>query len=138
MYRTRNDIRKVTTMLRNNRLHSFAECLDGRDPFDGEGAQQNIRISALDDPERKGLLELLAERIAQLPEAPKKVLAMYYYEGLHLADIAARFNLSKTQICQIHTEVVNELRKYMCSVWIERDRNGACGNDAAAGAGERR
>jgi DNA-directed RNA polymerase specialized sigma subunit len=113
-------------MLRNNRLHSFAECLDGRHPFDGEGAQQNIRISALNDPERKGLSELLAERIAQLPEAPKKVLAMYYYEGLHLADIAAGFNLGKTQICQIHTEVVNELRKYMCSVWVERDRSEAC------------
>jgi DNA-directed RNA polymerase specialized sigma subunit len=112
-------------MLRNNRLHSFAECLDGRHPFDGEGAQQNIRISALNDPERKGLSELLAERIAQLPEVPKKILAMYYCEGLHLADIAAGFNLSKTQVCQIHAEVINALRKYVCSVCVERDRNEA-------------
>jgi predicted DNA-binding protein YlxM (UPF0122 family) len=101
-------------MLRNNRFHSFAECLDGSP------------TSALNDAERKGLLQLLAERIAQLPKAPKKVLAMYYYEGLHLADIAACFNLSKTQICQIHTEAVNELHKYMCSVCVERDRNEAC------------
>ena len=101
MYRTRNDIRKRTTMLRNNRFHSFGKCPDGCDPFDAEEAQQNLGPSALNDPERKGLLELLAERIARLPEAPKKVLAMYYYEGLHLADIAAGFNVSKTQICQI-------------------------------------
>ena len=73
MYRTRNDIRKRTTMLRNNRFHSFAECLDGRHPFDAEEAQQNLWTSTLNDPERKGLLELLTERIAQLPEAPKKV-----------------------------------------------------------------
>ena len=121
-------------MLHNNRFHSFGEGPDGDHPFDAEETQRNLRTSALNDPERKGLLELLAERIAQLPEAPKKVLAMYYYEGLHLADIAAGFNLSKSQICQIHTEVVNELRKYMRSVWIEKDRNGACGNEAAAGA----
>ena len=68
-------------MLRNNGFRSFAECLAGRHPFDAEEAQQNLRTSALNDQERKGLLELLAERIAQLPEAPKKVLAMYYYEG---------------------------------------------------------
>jgi DNA-directed RNA polymerase specialized sigma subunit len=61
---------------------------------------QNLRTSALNDPERKGLLELLVERIDQLPEAPKKVLAMYYYEGSNLADIAACFNLTETQICQ--------------------------------------
>ena len=87
-------------MLRNNKFHSFAECQDGCHHFDAEEARQNLRTCAL-SARTEGLLELLAERIAQLPEAPKKVLAMYYYEGLHLADIAAGFNLSKTQICQI-------------------------------------
>ena len=52
---------------------------------------------------------------------------MYYYEGLQPADIAACFELSKMQICQIHTEAVNELRKYMCSVWVERERNEGLG-----------
>ncbi len=118
-------------MLRNNRFQAFAECLDGRHPFDAEEAQRNLRTFALTDPERKGLLELLAERIAQLPEAPKKVLAMYYYEDLGLANIAACFNLSETQICQIHAEAVNELRKYMCSIWIARGRD-ECENDFCA------
>ena len=109
-------------MLRNNRFHSFAECLDGRHPFDAEEAQQNLWTSTLNDPERKGLLELLTERIAQLP---KKVLAMHYYEGSNLADIAACFNLTETQICQIRTEaVVAELRMYLRGAWIERERNG--------------
>ena len=107
-------------MRRNNRFRSFAECLDGRHPFDAEEAQQNLWTSALNDPERKGLLELLAERIAQLPEAPKKVLAMYYYEGSNLADIAACFNLTETQICQIRTEAVDELRMYLRGAWLER------------------
>ena len=110
-------------MLRNNRFYSFAECLDGRHPFDAKEARQNLQTSSFNDPEWKGLLELLAERIAQLPEVPKKILAMYYCEDLHLADIAPGFNLSKTQVCQIHAEAVNALRKYMCSVRVERDRN---------------
>ena len=111
-------------MLRNNRFRSFAECLDGRHPFDAEEAQQNLRTSALNDPERKGLLELLAELIAQLPEAPKKVLAIYYYEGSKLADIAVCFNLTEPQICQIRTEAVDELRMYPRGAWVERERNG--------------
>ena len=111
-------------MLPNNKFKSFAECLDGCHPFDAEEVQQNLRTPALNDPERKGLLELLAERIAQLPEAPKKVLAMYYYEGSNLADIAACFNLTETQICQIRTEAVDELRMYLHGAWVERERNG--------------
>jgi hypothetical protein len=85
-------------------------------------------------PDRKDCWSCWQGRLNSCRKRRKKVLAMYYYEGLHLADIAAGFNLSKSQICQIHTEVVNELRKYMRSVWIERGRNGACGNEAARGA----
>jgi DNA-directed RNA polymerase specialized sigma24 family protein len=73
--------------------------------------------------EPKELLELLAERIGQLPEVPKGVLAMCCYEDLRLADIAACFNVTKTGICQIHTEAVNELRKYVSSIWVERGWN---------------
>ena len=42
---------------------------------------------------------MLAQRIAQLPEMPKKVLALYYYENLRLADIAACFGLTESRIC---------------------------------------
>jgi DNA-directed RNA polymerase specialized sigma subunit len=94
-------------MPRKNRFRAFAECREGRGRFDVEETEQNVRTSTLNDPERKRRLELLAERIAQLPEAPKRILAMYYYEGANLADIAACFKLSKTQICQIHAEAVN-------------------------------
>jgi RNA polymerase sigma factor FliA len=59
---------------------------------------------------------LLAKRIAQLPDVPKKVLAMYYYEGLKLADIAASFKLTESRICQIHTQAVSQLRTYLFSV----------------------
>ena len=63
--------------------------------------------------ERKEIVALLAKWIAQLPEVPKKVLALYYYEGLRLADIAAAFGLTESRTCQIHTQAVKELRAYL-------------------------
>jgi RNA polymerase sigma factor FliA len=65
---------------------------------------------------RKELVGLLAARIAQLPEMPRKVLAMYYYENLRLADIAAAFGLTESRICQIHTQAVKQLRVYLQSL----------------------
>jgi RNA polymerase sigma factor for flagellar operon FliA len=73
-------------------------------------------VSAYDVVERKEIIALLAERITQLPEIPKKVLAMYYYENLRLADIATCFGLTESRICQIHTQAVSQLRTYMQSI----------------------
>jgi RNA polymerase sigma factor for flagellar operon FliA len=76
----------------------------------------DFSVSAFEVLERKEMIALLAERIAQLPEVPKKVLAMYYYENLRLADIAACFGLTESRICQIHTQAVTQLRHYMVAV----------------------
>jgi DNA-directed RNA polymerase specialized sigma subunit len=60
--------------------------------------------------ERKELLPLLAQRIAQLPLASKKVLAMYYYENLPISRIAACFNLPACRIEEILTQTVGSFR----------------------------
>jgi RNA polymerase sigma factor for flagellar operon FliA len=73
-------------------------------------------VSAFETLERKEMTALIAERISQLPDVPKRVLAMYYYEGMKLADIAAAFGLTESRICQIHTQAVNQLRSYALSV----------------------
>jgi RNA polymerase sigma factor for flagellar operon FliA len=72
--------------------------------------------SAREVVERKEMAALLAERISQLPDMPRKVLAMYYYENLRLADIAACFGLTESRICQIHTQAVKQLRAYLHSM----------------------
>ena len=96
--------------------------LDAEETGDGEDRTlhdviaDDFSASAYDAVERREILTLLTERIAQLPEVPKKVLAMYYYENLRLADIAACFGLTESRICQIHTQAVNQLRVYMQSV----------------------
>ena len=70
-------------------------------------------IPALDALERKEALSLLAQRMAELPDMPKKVMAMYYYENMRLAEIAACFGLTESRICQIHTQTIGLLRNYL-------------------------
>ena len=73
-------------------------------------------VSAFESLERKELTEVIAERIKQLPDVPKRVLAMYYYEGMKLADIATAFGLTESRICQIHTQTVAQLRSYLLNL----------------------
>jgi RNA polymerase sigma factor for flagellar operon FliA len=66
--------------------------------------------------ERKEALALLAERMTYLPDVPKRVLAMYYYENMKIAEIAAIFGVTESRICQIHTQTLRLLRVYMKTV----------------------
>jgi RNA polymerase sigma factor for flagellar operon FliA len=70
-------------------------------------------VSAPDALERKEIISLLVERMAQLPEMQKKVLAMYYYENMKLSEIAPLFGVTESRICQIHREAVAVLREYL-------------------------
>jgi RNA polymerase sigma factor FliA len=66
--------------------------------------------------ERKEALALLAERMTYLPDIQKRVLAMYYYENMKIAEIAACFGVTESRICQIHTQTLRLLRAYMKNV----------------------
>ena len=65
--------------------------------------------------EHKELLALMAARIQQLPDMQKKVLALYYYEDMRLAEIAQIFGVTESRICQIHTQAILGLRSYLKS-----------------------
>jgi RNA polymerase sigma factor for flagellar operon FliA len=97
-------------------------------PLDGEAFSDDTEQLALheiipDDNQppasesldRKELVALLATQIEKLPEMPRKVLALYYFEDLRLAEIAAAFGLTEGRISQIHTQAVLTLR-----AWLQR------------------
>lgn len=71
--------------------------------------------NACDRLQRKELIELLAARIERLPDMQRKILAMYYFEELRLAEIALVFGVTESRICQIHTQAVAALRGYLKS-----------------------
>ena len=66
--------------------------------------------------EEKAVARVVAERINELPEVPRKVLAMYYYEDMRLAEIAAVFGLTESRICQIHSQAILSLRTYLTNI----------------------
>jgi RNA polymerase sigma factor for flagellar operon FliA len=70
-------------------------------------------VPARDRMEKEELLQLVAQRIQELPDIQKKIMAMYYFENMRLAEIAAVFGLTESRICQIHTQIVLGLRGYL-------------------------
>jgi DNA-directed RNA polymerase specialized sigma subunit len=67
-------------------------------------------ISEFDASERGEVLSRLVQRIVQLPPTPKKVLAMYYYENLQPAEIAACLGLTEHDIDLIRAQTVRLLQ----------------------------
>ena len=60
--------------------------------------------------ENEELGQLVAQKIQELPDIQRRVLAMYYHENMRLAEIAAVFNLTESRICQIHSRAIIGLR----------------------------
>lgn len=93
------------------------------DGEEGEGASLHELLAdetdrtGRDNLEKAEILQLLTQRIAELPDIPKKILAMYYFENMRLAEIAAVFGLTESRICQIHAQTILGLR-----AWLQRMR----------------
>lgn len=62
---------------------------------------------------RRELKQVILERLKQLPEIQRKVLALYYGEDLHLREIAEVFGLTESRICQIHSQAILSIRAYL-------------------------
>ena len=86
---------------------------------EGEGASlhellaDESDVTGRDNLEKQELLQLLTQRMAELPDIPKKILAMYYFENMRLAEIAAVFGLTESRICQIHAQTILGLRAFL-------------------------
>jgi RNA polymerase sigma factor for flagellar operon FliA len=64
---------------------------------------------------KKEMIQLAITKLQRLPDMQKKVLAMYYFENMRLAEIAEVFGVTESRICQIHTQAVLALRTYLKS-----------------------
>lgn len=88
---------------------------------DGEGETSSLHefladendVTGRDNLEQAELLQILTQRLTELPDIPRKILAMYYFENMRLAEIAAVFGLTESRICQIHSQTILGLRAFM-------------------------
>ena len=95
-------------------------CLDSVGNADGDETGSLYEVVA--NPNQEGpreevsrieMKEMVFERLKQLPEIQRKVIALYYGEDLHLREIAAVFGLTESRICQIHSQAILAIRSYL-------------------------
>jgi RNA polymerase sigma factor for flagellar operon FliA len=95
-------------------------CLDSMPSGDGENERGSHEIiadeSQVDPRERASMREMAAlveERIHDLPEMQRKVLALYYFEDLRLREIAEAFGVTESRICQIHAQAITAIKSLL-------------------------
>ena len=88
-------------------------CLDSARHGDGEGdggchelIQDESQANPGKDASMREMARLVRERIKQLPEMQRKVLALYYFEDLRLREIAEAFGVTESRICQVHAQAI--------------------------------
>ena len=69
--------------------------------------------SPVDKVSNNELKQVIFERLKELPEMQRKVLALYYLEDMHLREIAEVFGLTESRICQIHSQAILAIRAFV-------------------------
>jgi len=83
---------------------------------DGEGQTQVVmdtlpaKEDISDELEKKQIKALIVDALQKLPEKERLVLALHYYEGLSLTEIAGIMELSTSRISQLHAKAILRMR----------------------------
>jgi RNA polymerase sigma factor for flagellar operon FliA len=67
----------------------------------------------LDGTFRREMARVIADRLQELPEMQRKVLALYYFEDMRLREIAEAFGLTESRICQIHAQGILAIKAFL-------------------------
>jgi RNA polymerase sigma factor for flagellar operon FliA len=99
---------------------AYYVCLDAIQSGDGEngtGSHDLIADESQIDPRegasRREMASLVEDRLQQLPEMQRKVLALYYFEDLRLREIAEAFGVTESRICQIHAQAILAIKSLL-------------------------
>jgi RNA polymerase sigma factor for flagellar operon FliA len=78
-----------------------------------EAIADTSEVNPVEQVSQRELKKIIFERLKELPEIQRKVLALYYVEDLHLREIAEAFGLTESRICQIHSQAILAIRAYV-------------------------
>lgn len=85
----------------------------------GEDSEKGSIMETIESPttlnpdtivEREEVKKIVVKTIQELPEKEKKVLILYYYEGLTLKEIGAVLDVTESRVSQLHTKAIIRLR----------------------------
>ncbi len=95
-------------------------CLDSlrnAEAEDGSSQYETIADESQADPSEgvmaNEMSHMIADRLDQLPEMQRRVLALYYFEDLRLREIAEIFGVTESRICQIHSQAIQNLKSFL-------------------------
>lgn len=71
----------------------------------------NQNVSILEKMESEERINFITNFIKTLNERKKLVMTLYYYENLTFKEIGNMINVSESRVCQIHSQVVQELKE---------------------------
>lgn len=108
---------KLTEYREMNEESNAATIFSLSDKFDDQqedGGLENSEIIAdrrtgtpLDELHRRDVIEVLTRNLSH---KEKRIVIMYYYEGLTMKEIGRILDLTESRVCQIHSNVIMRLR----------------------------
>lgn len=82
-------------------------------PSQYESLADQRQENPLDGTFKREIARVLGERLKELPEMQRKVLALYYFEDMRLREIAEAFGLTESRICQIHAQGILSIKAFL-------------------------
>jgi RNA polymerase sigma factor for flagellar operon FliA len=81
--------------------------------FDDTGLTDDLAGRALEATEDEDTRRVLRQAIAGLQERDQVILALYYFEGLTLAEIGSVLSITESRVSQLHTRATLALRGHL-------------------------
>lgn len=79
-------------------------------PFGGDPSIADDELRPDRPLEHRDLLRAMAEEIEHLPDRERKILALYYHDGLNMKEIGAVLGITESRVCQLHGQAASRLR----------------------------
>ena len=72
--------------------------------------------------EKRDMIQALSRSIEKLPERERRVLELYYHEGMNMKEVGAVLGVTESRVCQLHGQAAARLRGLLREMLHARSR----------------